>query len=161
MSGTFRQIWIDGSKVAIVDLDIVMEEVRKSGLVNDTDIKTELLTRVKKDNYVPASASDLYAEALLKEYKRFSGEDVPEEREGVEIEILGAGCIRCEGLLNRVFEAVERLGLPADVQHVKDIKQIAMYGPVVTPAIAVNGKIVLMNKEPSVEELCELFEEKI
>ena len=53
MSGTLKQIWIDGSKVAIVDLDMVMEEVSKSGLVNDTDIKTELLALVKKNNYVP------------------------------------------------------------------------------------------------------------
>jgi hypothetical protein len=69
-----RQIEIAGYLVGVVDLDRVLQEVRKLGPTDKEVIKEELLRRVKEKNYVPRAYEDHYREALWKEYRAFAGE---------------------------------------------------------------------------------------
>lgn len=69
-----------------------------------------------------------------------------------KIEILGKGCARCKQTAKIMEMAVKELGIDAFVEKVEDIQQIIDRGVTVTPAVAVDGKIVLSGKIPTLEE---------
>jgi hypothetical protein len=64
----------DGSRVGIVNLDNILEEVAGLKLSDAKIIKAELLKRVEAQNYVPPSAKTEYATALFREYQINFGE---------------------------------------------------------------------------------------
>lgn len=64
-----RLVCIDGKDTGIDHLDFIINEVKKLKLVNDDAVAAELIKRVNEFNYVPSKKKELYAEALLKEYK--------------------------------------------------------------------------------------------
>ena len=72
-----------------------------------------------------------------------------------KIEILGMGCQKCNQLEERAKDAVKELGIEADVIKVKDVKTIANYGVLVTPALVVDGAVKVAGKVPKVEEIKE------
>ncbi len=71
----------------------------------------------------------------------------------MKIEILGTGCPKCEELAANAQQAVTELGLEAEIVKVKDIVEIAERGVMMTPALAVDGEIVLVGKLATPEEL--------
>ncbi|MBE9240183.1 thioredoxin family protein [Synechocystis salina] len=60
----------------------------------------------------------------------------------IKIEILGAGCKKCQQLEVNVKEAVANLNLTAEVLHVTDPIEIAKRGVMSTPAMTINGRVV-------------------
>ena len=77
-----------------------------------------------------------------------------------EIHILGPGCMQCDELMRRVMSVVTELGLAADVQHIRDLKEIAGDGPLPTPALVVNGKVKAAGKILRVEKIKKLVEQE-
>ena len=75
----------------------------------------------------------------------------------MKIQVAGPGCPRCHATEKNVRDACAQLNLDADISHIFDVKEFAKLGVLFTPAVIVNGKIVLSGKLPSVEELKELF----
>lgn len=75
----------------------------------------------------------------------------------MKIEILGSGCAKCHETERRVREALARSGTSAAVEHVYDVKQIAQRGVMFTPAVAIDGKVRIAGKVPSVEDLIALL----
>lgn len=71
----------------------------------------------------------------------------------MKIQVAGPGCPRCQMTEKNVCNACAELNLPADISHVTDRKQIQELGVWTTPAVIVDGKIVVSGKIPSVEEL--------
>ena len=71
----------------------------------------------------------------------------------VKIEILGSGCANCKRLEALAKDAVSRLGLQAQVEHVTDIREIIARRLMATPGLAINGKIVLAGRVPSAAEV--------
>lgn len=63
---------IGNSTIGIMGLEGAMEEVASLGPLSDDQLATELLSRIKKNNYIPDSAGDEYAEAQMAEYKMFA-----------------------------------------------------------------------------------------
>ncbi len=55
------------------------------------------------------------------------------------IEILGTGCAKCRSLEASAREAVERLGIDAEITKVDSMDDIVARGVMMTPAIAVDG----------------------
>jgi small redox-active disulfide protein 2 len=55
----------------------------------------------------------------------------------VRIQVLGTGCPKCRETIARVREAVDALGVAAEIEKVDDIP----FGIVATPAVAVNGAV--------------------
>ena len=47
------------------------------------------------------------------------------------------------------------LNIPADLDHVRDIKEIACYGVMGNPALVINGKVVAAGRVPSKNQLKE------
>lgn len=75
----------------------------------------------------------------------------------MKIEILGMGCPKCKQLTANAEAAVRELNLQAEVGKVMDIDKIAGYGVMMTPALAVNGKVVSAGKLLTKEEIKGLF----
>lgn len=71
----------------------------------------------------------------------------------MEIKILGTGCPKCKKLEQSASKAVEELGLDATITKVEDIMEIMNYGIATTPAMVVDGKVVLKGRTASVEEV--------
>lgn len=75
----------------------------------------------------------------------------------MKIEVLGSGCPRCHTLEKHTKEAVKQLGIEAEVEHITDlqhsIKRMQEVRAMTTPALVVDGKLVLQGKVPSVPEL--------
>ena len=67
---TTKRILIDGKETGIDHLDWIFDEVKNLTLVDDTAITEELIKRVKEFNYVPTKKADVFAAALLMEYKK-------------------------------------------------------------------------------------------
>lgn len=75
----------------------------------------------------------------------------------MKIEILGTGCPKCEALAKNVTEAARELGLDAEIAKVTDIVEIANRGVMMTPALSVDGNIVVVGKVATVEEIKRLL----
>jgi hypothetical protein len=65
-----KRILVDGKETGIDHLDFILENVRELRLTDDAEITREIMRRVREFNYVPTKKEALYAEALLKEYRR-------------------------------------------------------------------------------------------
>lgn len=75
----------------------------------------------------------------------------------MEIKILGPGCPKCKSLDKLTHEVVEKNGIDATITKVEDIMEIMKYGVMSTPAMVVDGKIVVKGRVPSAEEIKQLL----
>jgi small redox-active disulfide protein 2 len=160
MSGDVVQMWISGRKVGVIDARRIFAEVRNLELDDPDDIINRLLERAHRVNYIPKHVEDDYREALYREYRRFCGEEVEEARGATEIRILGPGCPRCDELMRRVMTVVSKLDLSTDIRHVRDLKEIASYGPAPTPVLVIDGEIESSGKVLSEQELEKILARK-
>jgi len=64
----------------------------------------------------------------------------------MEIKVLGACCAKSEKSLINTKTAVEELGLDIDVENVGDYSEIMKYNVMSTPALVIDGKVVLSGK---------------
>lgn len=71
----------------------------------------------------------------------------------MEIRILGTGCPRCKELEKRTINALAELNVGADVQKVKDVKEISKYGVFATPGLVINNTVKSSGRLPSSDEI--------
>lgn len=71
----------------------------------------------------------------------------------MKIQIAGPGCPRCQATEKNVFNACAALDLAADISHLYDVREFANLGVRITPAVIVDGKVVISGRVPTVEEL--------
>ena len=89
MGYSVTQIWLGSRRVGIVGLDAALKEVSALGLTDAEAVKAEILTRLRKSNYIAGSVEAEYGRAVHREYRRLLGEDVPEEQAVLEIRVYG------------------------------------------------------------------------
>ena len=77
------------------------------------------------------------------------------------IEVLGTGCSKCKALEKATREVVEQNGIDATITKVEDIVEIMKFNIMTTPALVVNGKVVVKGRVPSNNELKEILTNKI
>ena len=77
----------------------------------------------------------------------------------MEIKVLGTGCQKCKTLEKATREAVEELGVEAEVTKEEDIMKIMGYGVMRTPGLVINEKVVSYGKQLSVNEIKSLITE--
>jgi len=70
-----------------------------------------------------------------------------------KIEILGPGCARCKQTLRVVQHVVEQEGLQVDVVKEESLSRMSALNVMSTPAVAVDGKVMLSGRVPSAEEV--------
>jgi small redox-active disulfide protein 2 len=71
----------------------------------------------------------------------------------MKIEVLGPGCPKCMSVEQNVKKALAELAVQADVEKVTDIQRIIQKGVLSTPALVIDGKVVLQGKNPTVDQL--------
>lgn len=75
----------------------------------------------------------------------------------MKLEILGSGCTNCKKLMAVTEEAVRELGIEdAELVKVEDFAQIMAYGVMSTPALVIDGEVVVSGKVPSKAEVSSL-----
>ncbi len=74
------------------------------------------------------------------------------------IKVLGSGCANCRKLEDLARQAVEQLGLDAEVVEVQDIAEIMAYGVMSTPALVVDEQLKLAGRVPSLDEVVRVLE---
>lgn len=80
----------------------------------------------------------------------------------MKIEILGMGCAKCNQLTENARRAVEELGLEnCTIVKVQDFNEIAKRGVLVTPALLVDGKVKLIGKAGSPDEIAGYLREAV
>ena len=75
----------------------------------------------------------------------------------MQIKVLGTGCKKCNELEQATRNAIEALGINANIEKEEDIMKIMEYGVNRTPALVVDGKVVISGRVPSEKELKELL----
>ncbi len=75
----------------------------------------------------------------------------------MEIKILGTGCAKCKNLEQVTRDAVKEMNLDATITKVEDIMEIMAFGVMATPALVLDGKVVLKGRVPSVNEVKQLL----
>lgn len=78
-----------------------------------------------------------------------------------EFLILGPGCFNCKKLAENTEAAAKELGIQYELFKVSDITAIMGFGVKRTPALVVDGKIVVQGKVPSKEEVMSLLAQEI
>jgi small redox-active disulfide protein 2 len=75
----------------------------------------------------------------------------------MDIKVLGTGCPRCKALEKEVIDALAELDIAANVSKVEDIVEIMNYGVMATPALVIDGKVVVKGRVPSLSEIKSLI----
>jgi small redox-active disulfide protein 2 len=73
------------------------------------------------------------------------------------IEVLGPGCARCHETLRVVRHVVDEAHLECIVQKNESVERMADLGVMRTPAVAVDGKVVVAGRIPKAEEVRHLL----
>lgn len=75
----------------------------------------------------------------------------------MNIKVLGPGCRNCITLERVTREAVESLGIDAEIEKVTDYAAIAGYGVMSTPGLVVDGAVVLYGRVPTTAQVREIL----
>ena len=143
-------IMVGNHKVGIIGLSQVIEAVSETFAQKDDDeVQVELLSRLSRKNYIPDSVKDGYGRAFLREFRKFLGHPYAKDNsDTLEIKVLGPGCAQCDRLEMEIREIIAEIDLAADLEHVRDIKEIGRYGVMGTPALIINGKVKAVGRVP-------------
>lgn len=79
----------------------------------------------------------------------------------MNIQVLGTGCPKCKTLEKVTREVVAQNNIDATITKVEDIVEIMKFNVMTTPALVVDGKVVVKGRVPSNNELKELLTTKI
>ena len=74
-----------------------------------------------------------------------------------KIQVLGTGCPKCKKLAEAAEEAAKALGIPYTLEKVTAINDIIAFGVMATPALAVDGKVVLVGRVATPDEIKKLL----
>ena len=71
----------------------------------------------------------------------------------MEIKVIGPGCVNCKRLLEVTKQAVKEAGLEIEIEYVTDIQKMVEMGIMQTPALTINGKVILSGFVPDVKTI--------
>jgi len=76
----------------------------------------------------------------------------------MDIKVLGPGCKNCVTLDRITHEVIAEMGIAATIEKIEDYALIAGYGVMSTPALVVDGKVLLSGRVPTARHLKEILE---
>lgn len=71
----------------------------------------------------------------------------------MKVQILGTGCAKCKALTANAEQAVQELGVNAEIEKVEGLADIARMGAMMTPALAVDGQVRSSGRPLSVDQV--------
>lgn len=77
----------------------------------------------------------------------------------MKVQILGTGCPKCKTLFANAEAAVKAAGIEATVEKVEKIQDIMAFGVMMTPALAIDGKVRSAGKVLSADDIKKLLQQ--
>lgn len=74
-----------------------------------------------------------------------------------KLQVLGTGCPSCRKLADLAAQAADELNVEYELEKVSDIDRILSFDVPGTPALVVNGDVVVVGRVPSLNELKDLI----
>jgi small redox-active disulfide protein 2 len=71
----------------------------------------------------------------------------------MKLQILGTGCPKCKKMTEVAEKVASEMGLDYEIEKVTDVADIMEFGVMSTPALAVDGKVVVAGKVPNEEKM--------
>jgi len=157
----YRLVFVGNTQVGLIGLKDIFEELKTQKGKPESDLKQMLVEKAGRKNYIAPSVRKEYEKALFREFKKFLGEKVEENKsEFFEVAILGPGCYSCNKLEQDVIAVLSETGIKAGINHITDPKLIAQYGLLPTPALIINGKVKSAGRVPSKSMIKKWLEEE-
>lgn len=144
------RIRVGRDSVGIIGLKLVIEELTEEyASKSDDEVRCAMMERLARGNYIAESAKKEYEQAFVREFRKALGQPYVEPvPEGIDIKVLGTGCAQCDELERTIMEILAEDNLSASLDHVTDIKDIARYGVMGTPALLINWKVMAVGSVP-------------
>lgn len=76
----------------------------------------------------------------------------------MNFKVLGPGCPKCQATEKVVKQALAEKGINAHVEKVTDLREIARYGVLGTPAVVIDYTVKSVGKVPKKEEVLSWIE---
>ena len=70
-----------------------------------------------------------------------------------KIQIFGPGCQKCKALMQNAETAAKELDIEYTIEKVTDFKEMLKFEIMMTPALAVDGKVKVVGKVASSDEI--------
>jgi small redox-active disulfide protein 2 len=74
-----------------------------------------------------------------------------------KLQVLGSGCPNCVKLAEATRQAALALGIEFELEKVQDIDRIVGFGVMMTPALVVDGQVVVAGRVPSIDTIKKLI----
>ena len=151
------KIKVGKNVIGIIGLKNTLEVIAKKFTGKpEVEIQAELLNRLSKENYIPDNIREEYGKAFIREFNKFLGRPYEEEVfEGLVVKVLGQGCTQCDKLEQELMHVMAEFQLIADIEHVRDLKEIGKYGVMGMPALIINGEVKSVGRVPPKNKLIE------
>ncbi len=78
----------------------------------------------------------------------------------MKIEIFGTGCPKCRTTEKNVRKAIDEMKIQAEIVKVEDLQEIINRGVMMTPAVFVDGKALVVGHVPSPDEIKKFLQKK-
>jgi small redox-active disulfide protein 2 len=157
----YRLVLVGNTQVGLIGLEEMFEELKNQKEKPESVLKEILVEKAARGNYIPDSIKGEYRKALYREFKKFLGEKVEEEKTAfLEVAILGPGCYSCNKLEQDVMAVLSETGIQAAFNHITDPSIMAQYGILPTPALIINGKVKSAGRVPSKSMIKKWLEEE-
>jgi small redox-active disulfide protein 2 len=75
----------------------------------------------------------------------------------IRMEVLGTGCPKCRKLAELAEQAARELGLDCEIVKVTSVMDIMERGVAATPALVLDGRVLIAGGAPSLERIKELL----
>jgi len=75
------------------------------------------------------------------------------------VQVLGPGCPKCRKTKKILQETADDMGRQIDLEHVTDVTEISRRGVFMTPAVIIDGEVVLEGRVPSSDQVKEWLAE--
>jgi len=73
------------------------------------------------------------------------------------VEVLGPGCTRCKETYRVVRQVVESAGIQIELVKEESYERMAALGVMSTPAVVIDGTVVVSGRIPKAQEMRELL----
>jgi small redox-active disulfide protein 2 len=70
-----------------------------------------------------------------------------------KVQVLGTGCPKCQQTAANAREAAEAAGVQIEIVKVDKPAEIARFGVMFTPALAIDGTVKVAGRIPTVDEI--------
>lgn len=68
-------------------------------------------------------------------------------------QVMGPGCAKCNQLAANVKTVADELGVEYEIVKISDFNEMMKFGVMMTPALAIDGKVKAVGKVPTVNEI--------